>query len=299
MSALRALVPPFAVLAMVAIARPASANELADFERARDAYRAQDYELAAALFGELVGQEVPRLRSRALLLESRKFLAASYLFLGRQKEAEAEFERLLRDEWTYELDPLAFPDEVQKTFVRVRRRLQQRRRDAEEASQRAEEEARRKEVERVLRERESLHRLAGLAETERVERVNTRWIAAIPFGVGQFQNGHTGSGVFLAVSEGVLAAVNITTYFLHQDLEGLVPVEEELGAATFAEKAFRHANQISLGLLVAMVVAGIVDAQIRFRPSIEWSRRRELPQELRDALRVDARDSTPGLRMRF
>jgi hypothetical protein len=39
----------------------------------------------------------------------------------------------------------------------------------------------------------------------------SRWIAAMPFGAGQIQNGDTGLGVFFAVGEALLGGATITT----------------------------------------------------------------------------------------
>ena len=45
------------------------------------------------------GGDAPPVTNRSLLLEAKKYLGASYLFLGKLQLAEAEFERLLRLKW--------------------------------------------------------------------------------------------------------------------------------------------------------------------------------------------------------
>src|SRR3954471_16871349 len=77
-------------------ARSAKANDFEDFEAARGAYDGQDYVHAVALFDALAGGDTPALSNRSLVLESKKYLGASYLFLGKLRAAEQEFERLLR-----------------------------------------------------------------------------------------------------------------------------------------------------------------------------------------------------------
>src|SRR5262245_16024546 len=99
------------------------ANDFEDFGAARSAYDAQDYRRAAALFEALAGGDTPTLTNKSLVLESKKYLAASYLFLKKLTVAELEFERLLRIDPEYQLDPLAFPEEVQRLFARVKTRL--------------------------------------------------------------------------------------------------------------------------------------------------------------------------------
>ena len=74
---------------------------------------------------------------RPLVLESRKYLAATYLFLGRKSDAEGQLELLLRAEPDYVLDPLAFPAEFVKTFSEVKVRLEQERLRKEQERARA------------------------------------------------------------------------------------------------------------------------------------------------------------------
>lgn len=295
-------VPAFSLLATLALllpAAPARANELDDFQQARQLYEAQQYDDAAFAFEELIGGEVSHLRNRALLLESRKYLGVCYLFLGRREQAEQQFELLLRDDHTYQLDPVAFPEEVQTVFVAVRKRME--RESLKEARQRErdEQQARKEAADKLIEEREDLLRLVELAETERVERNNSRWIALLPFGVGQFQNGHNNLGTFLAVSEALLVALNITSYFLHQSLEGQQPEPDRLGEARFAEKTFRITNQVTLGVVALLCVGGIVDAQIRFKPIWTRQRRRKIPDDLRDTLQLGSAGQSAAIGLRF
>ncbi len=292
---------PAAALMLAALlpATAARANELDDFQRARQLYESQQYDDAAFAFEELIGGEVPRLRNRALLLESRKFLGVCYLFLGRREQAELQFELLLRDDHTYQLDPVAFPEEVQETFSRVRKRLESTTIQQARQRERDEQQARKQEAERLLQERKNLLRLVELAENERVEHQNSRWIALLPFGVGQFQNGHENLGTFLAVSEAVLVALNITTYFLHQDLEGQQPDPDRLGEARFAEKTFRITNQVTLGVFALLSVGGIIDAQIRFKPVWTRQQKRKIPDDLRDSLQLGAAGPPARFGLRF
>jgi tetratricopeptide (TPR) repeat protein len=283
------------VLIFGTMTRPVLANELDDFQRARSAYESQDYALAATLFEDLVGGTTSKLNNRALVLESFKYLGASYLFLKRFKDAEEVFERLLREDPSYALDPLAFPAEVQETFEAVRQRLGWERIQIEREKKKEEKLVLQRELEAAARERESLIRLAELAETESVEQVNSRWIAMVPFGIGQYQNRHPNAGTFFAVTEGLLLTLHIVSYYIHQDLEGQRPSKDQLGEAQFAEKAFRYTNWVSLAVFGAVLIAGIADAQIRFRPKFTSERRRELPNNMRETLEIEIGDSGVGV----
>jgi len=256
------------------------ANDFEEFEKARSAYDSQDYARAASLFEALAGGDVPQLTNRSLVLESKKYLGASYLFLGKLSQAEQEFTRLLRMDPGYLLDPLGFPEEVQRLFARVKQQLEAERRASEEERRREELRVQREKTERAERERERWERLTALAEVETVHEVRSRWVALVPFGAGQFQNGHASLGAILAVSEGSLLALSIVTYFLHDSLRGQTPSPEEIDDARLAESAFRYTNQISFALFAVIAITGIIDAQIRFQPSYDYERKRPLPADL-------------------
>jgi len=300
----RALAAALALALLIAAAPAARADDLEDFERARRAYADQSFPVAVQRFEALVGGETPALQSRPLVLESRKYLGAAYLFVGRRDAAERQFERLLADDPTYQIDPVAFPAEVITVFAAVRHRVEEARVVAEQARQRAEELARRREAQQIIRERERMSRLIDLAETERERQLNSRWVALIPFGVGQFQNRSSGAGVAFAVSEGVLAVASIVTYLLHESIRSDIaplPVGEaeppERRDARVAATGLRIANWVTSALFGAVVVGGIVDAQARFVPEFETTRRRPLPPELRDAPEVSV--SPTGVTIQF
>jgi len=262
--------------AVAALPARATANDFDQFQNARVAYDSLNYELAADLFQGLLRDANPDDR-RPLVIESRKYLAATYLFLARGGEAEAQLELLLRAEPEYVLDPLAFPAVFGKMFASVKQRLERERTRVAQAREQAvaADAARRRAGSQ--RERERMSRLFDLARTERVERLNSRWVGLLPFGIGQFQNGHDGLGLVLALSEGALLATGIVTFALHEQLP---PDPEDRPAATEAEAAFRYINRISLGLFAVIAVTGVVDAQVRFVPSRSFQRPRALPPDL-------------------
>lgn len=258
----------------------ARANDFEEFEKARSAYDSQDYARAARLFEALGGGDVPKLTNRSLVLESKKYLGASYLFLGKLPQAEQEFTRLLRMDPAYQLDPLGFPEEVQRLFLRVQKQLDAERHAAEAERQREEQRVQRERTERAQYTQERWARLTELAETETVSEVHSRWLAMVPFGAGQFQNGHASLGAILAVSEGSLLALSIVTYFLHDSLRGQTPSPDEIDDARLAEQGFRYTNQISFALFAIIAVTGVIDAQVRFQSSVDYQRKRPLPPDL-------------------
>lgn len=275
----------------------ARAGDFDDFEAARSAYESTDYALAAERFEKLGGGDAPRLTNRPLLLETKKYLAASYLFLGKLQLAEAELERLLRMDSQYILDPLAFPEELQRLFARVKARLDAERRVAEEEQRREQERLARKETERIEREQQRWTQLMALAEQERVLEQRSRWIALMPFGIGQVQNGHASLGAILAVSEVSLLLVSLVSWGVHENLRGQTPDASERNEYTVTERVSRYTNQVSLGLFGAIAITGIIDAQLRFEGDSTRARKRDLPPELREPPKLTL--GPTGLHLRF
>ena len=68
---------------------PASAGDLEDFRAARSLYEAHDWTSAAYALEGLVGGDTPTLDNPALVIEARKYLAVTYVFLGREESARA------------------------------------------------------------------------------------------------------------------------------------------------------------------------------------------------------------------
>jgi hypothetical protein len=277
----------------------ARANELEDFELALNAYESQNYPAAVQRFEALVGGPVPRLQTRLYVLESRKYLGAAYLFVGRRNDAEAQFEALLRDDPTYELDPIAFSTEVLDVFTSVRSRIRQQLQAELEARQRAEAEAAARLAALRLRQQEQLQALLDFAATSTIERNNSRWIAMLPFGIGQFQNENDTLGLVLLIAQGALGVTAITSYLIHQYIAGQDVADPDFPTANLQMEIARYTNIISAIGFYASVAIGIVDAQIRFRPVIRSTRSRPIPPELQRGIQVSLTPSGAALRLAF
>ena len=166
------------------IAIRAAADEFQDFANAKNAYEAGEYETAVARFEEL---RAAAPKNKGLVEELHKLLGVSYLFLGNKGKAEENFLELLSADPEFALDPLVFPIDVVDFFAEVKGRHAERlsalaaaRAAEEEAKKRAEEEKRLLEIERLKR---------NVYLGREVER-RSLLVAVMPFGAGQFQNGH-------------------------------------------------------------------------------------------------------------
>ena len=264
-----------------ALVANANADELSDFESGRQLYERGQYQEAAEEFQSLVGGRFPNAQNPIIRLEARKYLGASYLFIERPNAARRQFRLILEEDPGYEIDPVAFPKSVVETFLEVQSKvqLQQNRVREKEAAQEFRE--REAQMRNLVLEQERIRRLEELVASETIEQVNSRWIAALPFGIGQFQNGDRRLGIGLAVVESTFLVASFATFIAHNRLRNESPNPNELARAQRAERALRITNWVSSGVFGGVAIGGIIDAQLRFKPVIQSTRQRELPENLR------------------
>lgn len=280
------------VLAIVVALAPsaARANEIDDFQTARAAYDAHDWQRAVVYFEALVGTDPPVLRTPLLINEARKYLAAAYVFVGRRDAARTQFERLLAADPDFDIDPALFPQEVVELFGSVRDQLARERRHAAELAAA---------TSALERERERSRQLLAIADADVEARVEaSRWIALVPFGAGQFQNGADGIGWMFFATETLFGLSSFATLVAHQAV-----LADFARADAFRDQAaIDRANQLLLGieisswasasLFVIFAVAGIVEAQVDFRESRTIRTRHVVPDALREGL--DEADDAPA-----
>ena len=265
---------------VAAFAQPVAADELSDFESARRNYDKQNYAKAARGLESLVGGVVPRATNPVVRLEARKYLGATYLFLGKKDAAREQFRSLLKEDPDYDIDPVAFPEAVVQTFQEVQKEVstERAREDALAAARRQRE--RSNEVDDLIRQQQRVQALEELAAVETVEKVNSRWIAALPWGIGQFQNQNRKLGIMFAVTESAFMAASIAMFIGHNSLRDENPAPSEIDRARRVERALRIGNWVSVGAFLSFAVAGVIEAEVRFRPVIRTTRKRELPEDI-------------------
>lgn len=266
----------------------ALATDLEDFDLARRAYEAQDYDQAIVYFEALVGGAVPRLASPTLVLEARKYLGASYLFVGRRDAARDQFEQLLRADRTYVLDPLRFPVEIVELFEATRERVEF---ELDQEAQRAALMAER-DVERARAE--ALLEIADRPVEARVE--HSRLLALLPFGIGQFQNGDEGGGWGFLISETAFVLVGAGGLIWYTALQEQVRQAYAVASPddlvlfdTFSDLslAAQVLNLIGMSTAALLAVGGIIEAQVSFVDSHTVPARIDIPPELRGTPEAD------------
>jgi hypothetical protein len=156
--------------------------------------------------------------SDAALIQLHKLAGLSAFNLQQDKDAERHFTALLRLSPDFGLDPFVVPPPAIKYFEDLKARLapelaaiRQTRRLEEQSRKDAQA---REEAVRVEEERRRAEALVRRVTVRTVER-RSFWVNFVPFGAGQFQQGRDAPAVAFAVSEGVLAATSVISYFAY------------------------------------------------------------------------------------
>ena len=213
-------------------------------------------------------------------VEAYRMLGISELKLGDLPQARAAFVSLLSLDPDYTLDPFLFEPKVVEFFDEVKREhepalgpLRERRRALEE-QKRLTEDAQK----RLMAEEQARSGAPG-----KIIRVQDRlylfnWM---PFGAGQFQNGHRAKGTAIAAAEVALAATNLFTIFFHNqiasDPKRRCSPSQGSGCSrppyTDADRTLLSrvdlVKYVSAGLFWAVYAYGVVDAHLYYVPRVE------------------------------
>lgn len=276
-----------ASIVCLAWAASALADETTDFEKARNAYLHKDYVEADARFKAILDPQTGTIKTKQLIDEAEFCYGAVKLALGLKDEAHKLWDKVLEDKNDYAPDPLTYPGNVVDDFITERDRwktekLQHQIQTAEkDAAQRAKEAAEKARLQARVKE------LEELASTETVVIQNSREAALLPFGIGQFQNHQNTLAWFFLTTEavGVLSTCvlffpyryNIDQYNAARTGPGS-PFYRQYLANQYAAVAqdIRTADFIILGALGAIAITGIIQAEIAFKPTITYTRKRKV-----------------------
>ncbi len=142
---------------------------------------------------------------------------------------------------------------------------------------------------RAKLEADRLRQLEELAAEQSFVETRSRVVAAIPFGVGQFQNDNVGLGVFFAAFETATVVGSIVSWGIAEDIKNTkcpdTQVDAETGELRTVEcgplmtnfEIARAFNYTLLSLTAAVAITGIIQAQIAFEPERTRTRRRPIP----------------------
>jgi tetratricopeptide (TPR) repeat protein len=267
---------------------PTPAEELdspAAFDRARIYYESARYAACAEAFARLLERRIDTLGEKERA-GARTYLGACLIALGKREEARQQFRQaILEDRQLEAPDPVVFPQAVIDVFVEVRSSLMDAlRQQQDEEIERRRREARNEQA-RQARERRRVAELERVAGLETVVRKNERWMAWVPFGLGQFHNDNPTLGWIFLTTEGALAITAITATSIELGLHaqadgGRAPLDNN--DLTDKVRLAHQVGTISWLALAGVAAAGIVEAHLSFRSEV-WlgQRKRPLPDSLR------------------
>ena len=282
-----------------------------DLQRGKNAYDRGEFARAVEIVHPLLYPEI-RLLTEGQIVQAHRILGVAYLFEKNQTEAAHEFRSLLQLVPDYHFDPLLDPPEVVDFFNTVRKGY-----EAElgelEGKRKAMEQARQRDKEECDKVR------AGPTFIEKRVGRNSFTINFVPFGAGQFQNGHRKKGWAFLVTESVLGAVSLGALATNLAVYGLRPQRpcryEGGGSTACPADAIDHTDenrsrwltrvQVASGAMFFGAVAwGVIDAIYFFRPESQLTladtpNRSPIAGTLRLSPAVIDRAIGPGLSFRF
>jgi hypothetical protein len=279
----RRLICAAAFCAVVLVGRFAFAQTRVDVEKARAAYLARNYADAEARLRVLVDPQMG-LKETALMSQARMYLGAALIAQNQPEEAVTIFEKLIREDSSFDPDPLSFPSDVINKFFDTRERLQ------EEIRQNAMNVARSEAAKRVKAEEDRRKQEAWLAKVkqmateEKITVHHDRRVAFLPFGIGQFQNGDPILGWTFLVTEAALLVGTGVTVPMYAYARS--HAEDESRSGNLAGKAQLYQDRADnivtvnlsfVGALAAVAVGGIVQANLAYVPETVEIKKHELP----------------------
>jgi hypothetical protein len=273
-------------------ATPPQLNDSAELARVVGMYDAGKYgECADSLHG-LLSEDSPRpLRDPDVVENARIYHAACLIGSGAPQLADEPLRAAIRQNPQMKPpDSLVFPPQVIDRFLRVRETMFDVIKRAEDERVRHAQELAKQQEERARRERVRVAGLERLAQQETVVTPNSRWLALVPFGAGQFQNGKDTLGYVFLTSEVLLAASTLTSLGIetHLVLQANQLAKPELSINDTLHNwntALRYSSYAWLGVSII----GVAEAEISFVPEQRRIRRRPLPLDLRPTA-----EATPG-----
>jgi hypothetical protein len=268
----------------------AFADGESDLDKGRNAYLSRQYDEADARFRAMLDPKTGSVKDSVLVSQALMLWGAVKVAQKKNDEASRLFEQLLTKDAQFEPDPLSFPTEVLDVFSDTRHRIHERLSAAARETARLEAERKAREEAEKKREAERVTRLEQLAGEETVRLPRNRFVAFIPFGAGQFQNGDTGLGWGFLVAEAAFVAVGTAVVpfeiaerkAMNESYEPAFRPDATAQAEVHRQNALRLqiVNLSAYGAFAALAVAGVVQANLAFVPETVRVQKRD-PATLR------------------
>jgi hypothetical protein len=271
-------------------------SDEAELARIVSIVEAAKYEECDARLSRLLNPENPRPLKKPEVIETARIYHATCLIgLGKDDQADEPLRAAVRkNPQMRPPDSLIFPPRVVDRFLRVREELYtELRRAQEENIERARREAKAKQ-QRDNDQWARMLQLERLARQEAVVQTNSRFVALLPFGAGQFQNGNAPLGWIFLGSEALLGAGTVASTIVYgtikQKADRLqaqrLPVQEDVNGRL---QDWHAALMLSSYAWLGVSLLGIAEGQISFVPEVKRVRDRPLPKVATDRASVVVR----------
>jgi len=270
--------------AACAFSSAAYADVQTELDKVRAAYAAKNYvDAEARLHGVLEGKAP--IKDPALLSQARMLLGAVHFAEKKKEEATQMFEKLLLSDAGFEPDPLSFPSDVIDAFYDTRARLRDRLNAAAQAQARLDAEKRAKEELDKKKKEAWVLAIEKMASEEKIQVKNSRLVAFIPFGAGQFQNRRPMLGWALFGIESALVIGTAITLPIYVDARAseadeIAQRDPERKAAAYHDRmvAAKIVNLSLVGAFAVTAIGGIIEANVNFVPEYSEIKKRPLPK---------------------
>jgi len=201
-----------------------------------------------------------QLTQREDAVRALELLGLACFYLRREDEARGYFEQLVRQSPDHLLDPLTVPPPAIRFYEEIRARLSK------------ELELQREAVKRQLEREAELRRQANIV-VERVElRRNSRVLAVVPLGVGQFQNDDDLAGYLFLGAE---LATSTASVALWASVERLRNASGRFdGRDVSRAQHLRTAQVVTGAAALGLIIAGAAHGLATFREESEIRKQR-------------------------
>lgn len=268
-------------------ADPTTADQV-ELERGKLEYQSGRYvECVRVLGAALDPDSEHRIRDPDLVREARLYRASCLIGSGQDAEADEELRRAIQEQPT--LDPpdqRVFMPELVRRYIQIRISMRDELRQADQKRKEIEARAKAERELKAKREAQRLRNLEQYAQVQSYTTVNSRWLASVPFGVGQFQNRDNALGYMFLIAEGLAAATALTSLLLEASLHRTALATEARGETLDKDsvnadlRTLITVQTVSVWSFLALAVGGVLEAQLAFEPEHTDVRYKPLPPEL-------------------
>lgn len=233
------------VFALVVVAAGPICPAGKSLRRAENLYKRAEYDSAlATVDAGLLCSEIPP-RVHVKLLRRRAFVL---VLLGRTAEGRDTWRRLLAIRPDYQLNPVTTPPDFVALFGPIEPPTPKVKRPKADPMRTTSSEMR------------PARPATPMAPPPPIATSNCApFLCALPFGVGQFSNGHTTKGVLFGVTQVALLATNISLYWTR--LSGYDDTGRPTGTEDAAIRSYTI-QLVSLGVFGAVWIAGAAEAYL-------------------------------------